>query len=121
MKLVLSLACAIALVCATSGAIAGGSVAQGKKKSSQCAACHGAKGISTSPQFPILAGQFEQYLLHALKAYKSGKRKNAIMNGMVAGLSEQDMEDLAAYFAAQSSPLKMLPRPGAGLNSRSAD
>jgi cytochrome c553 len=82
-------------------AFASGDAAAGKAKSATCAACHGPDGNSTSPAFPRLAGQHPDYLVHALEAYKSGKRKNAIMNGMAAGLSEQDMEDLAAFFSSQ--------------------
>lgn len=120
MKTLLTLTCALTLALATSVAFASGNVAAGKKKSAACAACHGAQGIATADQFPILAGQYYAYLLHALKAYKSGERKNAIMNGMVSALDEQDMEDLAAYFSSQPTPLHMLPRPGAGVNGRTA-
>lgn len=90
---------------------AAGNAAAGQEKSKTCASCHGPQGNSTNPQFPKLAGQYESYLLHALKAYKSGKRTNGIMTGMVAGLSDQDMEDLAAYFSSQSGPLHVLARP----------
>lgn len=82
-------------------AFAGGHAEAGKAKSTPCAACHGPDGNSPTPSFPKLAGQHEDYLYHSLKAYKSGKRKNAIMSGQVANLSEQDMKDLAAYFAEQ--------------------
>ena len=54
---------------------------------------------------PILAGQYPDYLVQVLGDYKSGKRKNAIMNGMAAGLSHEDMEDLAAWFSIQPSEL----------------
>ena len=73
----------------------------GKAKSTTCAACHGADGNSTVPSFPRLAGQHQDYLLHSLKAYKSGKRKNPIMVGQVQNLSETDMEDLTKYFSEQ--------------------
>ena len=59
---------------------------------------------------PILAGQYADYIVRALKDYKSGDRQNAIMNGIAAGLSEKDMEDLAAYFSSQSG-LTTLPKP----------
>lgn len=114
MKKLLLATCALSLALGASTVFAAGNAAAGKKKSTTCAACHGANGISVSDQFPILAGQFEDYLLHALKEYKAGTRKNAIMNGMVSALSEQDMEDLAAYFSSQPGPLRELPRPGAG-------
>lgn len=84
-------------------AAAAGDAAAGKNKSQPCAACHGADGKSpTQPNYPILAGQHADYLLRTLKDYKSGERKNAIMAGMVAALSEQDMKDLAAFYANQA-------------------
>ena len=73
----------------------------GKQKAEACAACHGKDGNSTTPTFPRLAGQHEDYLRKALQDYKSGARKNAIMNGMATPLSDKDQEDLAAYFASQ--------------------
>ena len=73
----------------------------GKAKSEPCKACHGEAGISVSPDFPKLAGQHSDYLATALKHYKLGKRKNPIMVGQVANLSETDMLDLAAYFSSQ--------------------
>lgn len=83
-------------------ASAGGNAAAGEKKAETCAACHGAGGAKpTTPDYPMLAGQHEDYLRQALSAYKKGKRKNAIMNGMAAPLSKQDIADLAAYFASQ--------------------
>jgi cytochrome c553 len=77
----------------------------GAEKAQACFACHGENGVSSNPAWPKLAGQYADYLLQALKAYKSGDRENAIMAGQVANLSEQDMADLAAYFAAQPSAL----------------
>lgn len=82
-------------------ALAGGNAEAGKAKSAVCAGCHGADGNSQTAMFPKLAGQYEDYLYHSLKDYKSGKRKNPIMNGQVASLSDQDMQDLAAFFARQ--------------------
>ncbi len=73
----------------------------GQQKSQTCQACHGADGNSPTPNFPKLAGQYQTYLLRALQEYKSGARKNAIMAGMVAPLSDEDMQDLAAYFSSQ--------------------
>ncbi|MBT8135579.1 MAG: c-type cytochrome [Gammaproteobacteria bacterium] len=86
---------------------AAGDVAAGEEKAVTCAACHGAGGAAPiSPQYPILAGQHADYLVQSLLQYKNGERKNMIMAGLAAGLSEQDIEDLAAYFSAQSSPLR---------------
>lgn len=77
-----------------------------------CAACHGARGVSTNPEYPTLAGQHSDYLLRALEEYKSGKRKNAIMNGMASGLTLQQMERLANYFSRQKRALRLLPLAG---------
>lgn len=90
-------------------AVAGGDAVQGQSKSQTCAACHGADGNATIAMYPRLAGQYEDYLLQALKEYKSGARKNPIMAGMVAALSAQDMADLAAYFAAQKGLINTTP------------
>lgn len=96
---------AIAAALAAAPAFAGGDAAKGKEKSAACAACHGADGNSASDAFPRIGGQVEDYLLHSLKAYKSGKRKNAIMGGQVAALSNADLQDLAAYFSSQGGNL----------------
>ena len=75
----------------------------GKKKAGEaCAACHGADGNSLAPNFPKLGGQHSSYLAKALNDYKSGARKDAIMVGMAAALSKEDIENLAAYYATQS-------------------
>lgn len=95
--------CCLALAAWTAAASAGGDPEAGKAKAAACAGCHGPDGNSTVAQFPKLAGQNERYLLDQLKAFKSGKRDNAIMAGQVAALSEQDMADLAAYYAAQQT------------------
>jgi cytochrome c553 len=81
--------------------LASGSADAGKAKSTTCAGCHGADGNSPTPMFPKLAGQHEDYLFHSLQGYKTGKRKNPIMQGQAANLSDQDMKDLAAYFSKQ--------------------
>lgn len=73
----------------------------GKAKSTTCAACHGEDGVSSISSFPKLAGQHSDYLYHALKEYKAGKRKNPTMAAQVEALSEVDMRDLAAYFSRQ--------------------
>ncbi|NIM29269.1 MAG: c-type cytochrome [Gammaproteobacteria bacterium] len=95
---------ALALVQPT--AQAAGDAQAGKAKSASCAACHGPEGKRpTTPAFPILAGQYADYLVRALEDYKTGKRKNPIMAGLAAGLSAQDREDLAAFYASQESDL----------------
>lgn len=79
----------------------------GQAKAKQvCAACHGAEGKTpTDPSQPILAGQHYDYIVRALTDYKTGKRNNPIMKGFAAQLSSQDIEDLAAWFSMQQSPL----------------
>ena len=84
----------------TNNAFAAGDVAQGKEKSQTCVACHGEDGMSPTAQFPVIAGQYRDYLYQALKDYKLGNRKNAVMSGIVAALNDQDMQDLAAYYAS---------------------
>jgi cytochrome c553 len=91
-----------ALLVFSSVVVAGGDPDAGKSISTTCAACHGADGNSVIPANPRLAGQHADYLVQALKDYKSGARSNPIMMGMVAPLSEQDIRDLAAYFASQT-------------------
>jgi len=84
-----------------------GDVESGKVKTAQaCAAWHGPDGNRPStPDQPILAGQYADYLAKALHDYKTGKRNNPIMKGFAAQLSKQDMEDLAAWFSSQKSRL----------------
>ena len=85
---------------AEASAVKGNAVA-GKQKAAACAACHGVDGNKTlDNSYPKLAGQYPDYLLKALKDYKSGKRSNAIMAGQVQGLSEADMANLAVYFSS---------------------
>lgn len=78
-----------------------GSAEAGKQKAMVCAGCHGFDGNSTSPQYPKLAGQHELYLVKALRAYQTGLRKDPLMRQLVAYLSDEDIEDLAAYYADQ--------------------
>jgi len=91
----------IGAACVAAPAVAGNPDA-GKQKSAVCAACHGADGNSAVPDFPRLAGQQPDYLAKVLHDYKSGARKNAIMAPQAANLSDQDIADLAAYFASQT-------------------
>lgn len=79
-----------------------GDAEAGERKSAVCAACHGQDGNSPSPEFPKIAGQGEKYFVKQLMDYKSGARENAIMRAQVAGMSEQDMKDLAAFYATQT-------------------
>lgn len=81
----------------------GGSVEAGAGKAAVCGACHGPAGNSSNPEWPKLAGQHAAYTYAQLKVLKSGERKNPVMNAQAATLSDQDMRDLAAYFAAQKA------------------
>lgn len=101
MKTQTIIAAAVLGVVMTMPAWADGDANAGKAKSNACAACHGADGNSPTSAFPKLAGQNDDYLAQALKAYRSKARTNAIMNGQAAALSDQDIADLAAYFASQ--------------------
>jgi len=92
---------ALAAAFGASPVVAGGDPQAGKEKSAVCAGCHGADGNSTVGANPRLAGQYETYLLQALKRYKSGQRNNMLMANIVATLSLQDMKDLAAWFSSQ--------------------
>ncbi|MAA72161.1 MAG: cytochrome c4 [Bermanella sp.] len=94
-NLAISLMLSLGLV---AGAHAGDAQA-GKKIAGSCAACHGQDGNSAAPSFPKIAGLGEKYILKQLMEFKSGDRDNAIMKGQVAALSNEQMADLAAYFA----------------------
>ena len=86
------------------GAVAhAGDPAAGKEKAKVCAACHGENGVSQAPDFPKLAGQYNDYLVRAMNDYKTGARKNPIMAGQVANLKKEDIADLSAYFASQQA------------------
>jgi cytochrome c553 len=85
------------LACVTANA---GDIAAGRRKALQCQACHGLDGISKLPEAPHLAGQPERYLVKSLEEYRSGARKNDLMTLVVQNLGDQDIADLAAYYAA---------------------
>lgn len=89
-------------LCASFTVNAAGDAAAGKAKSATCAACHGADGNSFNPAWPSLAGQHADYIVAQLKAYQEGTRSDPMMSGMAMGLSEQDLADLAAFYASQS-------------------
>lgn len=88
------------LSCKSAGSSAVAPVASaGKAKAAACAACHGAEGASGNPAWPSLAGLQEAYLVSALKAYRTGARQDPMMAGLVKGLSDADIGQLAAYYA----------------------
>lgn len=93
------------LIGAAAGLLLGGTAHAGnpelgRAKSVPCHACHGADGLGTAPNFPVLAGQYADYLVHALKQYRSGERSNVLMAPFAAELSDADIADLAAYYAS---------------------
>ena len=79
-----------------------GDAAAGKVLAKNCAACHGETGVGTNPAWPNIAGQQAVYLANTLKAFRAGLRKDPMMAGVVRGLSDADIANLAAYYAAQS-------------------
>ncbi len=86
----------------TGMAQAAGDAKAGQAKAAMCGACHGADGNSAAPNFPKLAGQGERYLLKQMNDIKSGNRNILEMTGLLTNMSEQDMADIAAYFASQN-------------------
>lgn len=94
----------VAWTVATMQRVASGDPARGKTIAMDCASCHGETGVSPSPNFPSLAGQRAAYVYKQLADYKAEKRRNAVMTPFAATLTEQEMADLAAYYAAQPLP-----------------
>ena len=79
-----------------------GDADRGKELSATCAACHGADGNSVNREWPSLAGQHRTYLVRSIKSFRDGGRENVLMSPQAAALSDQDIDDLAAYFSAQT-------------------
>jgi cytochrome c553 len=100
--LLILLAAAVAALAVSETRAQEGSAEAGQAKSVTCAACHGADGNSITPIWPSLAGQHASYIARQLQAYKDRERADAGMQGFAATLSEQDMQDLGAYFASQT-------------------
>jgi len=91
------------------GASAADAAKGGEKAKQVCAACHGDTGNEAKvPGAAKIAGQYQDYLYQALRDYKTGKRKNAIMSGQAQALTDADMRNLAAYYAAQQGSLKVV-------------
>lgn len=74
----------------------------GGEISAQCAACHGSNGVSVENSIPNLAGQHYQYLVEQMLAYKQGTRNNPIMNEMIKSLTDEQIDDIAAYYSSES-------------------
>ncbi|MGA8122025.1 c-type cytochrome [Rouxiella badensis] len=99
-----ALSAALAWASLSLPALADGNIADGQAKSSSCAACHGATGKASNALYPNLAGQNEAYLALALHGYKNGGRTGGqagVMQAFTAGLSDQDISDLSAFYASQ--------------------
>lgn len=95
---------ALLMLGAAGAAQAAGNVRLGQEKTRACQVCHGKGGQSRNPSYPVLAGQHAKYIVKQLKAFRAGTRKDPIMNGMAASLSDQDMEDVAAFFESNRKP-----------------
>lgn len=98
-----------ALVLAASGVRAAGDVNAGRAKALMCQACHGVDGMSKVPDAPNIAGQAEPYLVVQLQAFKSGARKSEAMSMVASTLSEKEIDDLAAYYAAIEIKVVRIP------------
>ena len=98
-KLIVSLLLTLGLVGVANAA---GDAKAGQAKAAVCGACHGADGNSMAPNFPKLAGQGERYLLKQMHDIKDGKRTVLEMTGLLTNLSDEDLADIAAYFASQN-------------------
>jgi len=83
----------------------GRAVGTAPKASHTCVACHGNDGIGILPEYPSLTGQHADYLEESLRGYRSGQRKNAVMAGMTAALTDEDIDALARYYSAQEPAL----------------
>jgi cytochrome c553 len=88
------------------------------KASEVCLACHGTNGVGITADYPTLSGQHRDYIERALLDYQRGGRKNAVMAGMVATLTPQDIEQLAAYYSSQTPALKVVPKRSSFLSSK---
>ncbi|HET9473670.1 MAG TPA: c-type cytochrome [Steroidobacteraceae bacterium] len=80
------------------------------KASEVCVACHGTNGVGITADYPTISGQHKDYMVRALIDYKKGGRKNAIMGGMAAQLTAEDIEQLAAYYSQQKPALEIVPK-----------
>lgn len=101
MKCGILFASAVVLALSMGVSYAAGDATAGQSKAAACAACHGVDGNSNGPEWPNLAGQHASYIVKQLHAFKAGERSNPVMSPQAQPLSDQDMEDIAAYFSSQ--------------------
>ena len=90
---------------------------QRPKATETCLACHGTNGVGITADFPTISGQHRDYLERALTDYKKGGRKNVIMAGMAAALTQEDIKALSAYYSSQKPALKVVPKKTSFLSS----
>jgi len=107
-RLVVCLSAPVFLVVAA-GVCHAGDLKAGRAKALMCQACHGLDGLSKVPDAPNIAGQTEPYLVAQLQAFKTGVRKNDAMSVVAPSLSDQDIENLAAYYSAIEINIGKLP------------
>ncbi|MDO9105679.1 MAG: c-type cytochrome [Methylovulum sp.] len=105
----LALSLALAFASTSSWLHAEGNSDSGKEKSAACLSCHGEHGNSMVSTFPKLAQQHSSYLVKQLREFKRGTRKDPMMSAMAIGLSDEDMDDIAAYYSEQKISLNTLP------------
>ena len=111
-KILLTVSISLALAASAGLAHAQGNAGAGKAKTASCAGCHGEDGNSMMPGFPKLAGQHKGYLVKQLQAFKSGARMSPMMAPLAAGLDDQAIEEVAAYYAGNkiaANPAPALP------------
>ena len=117
-------AAAIALLMcsqALANALVDGSYDDGKTKAVRCFACHGPDGNSVNPQWPSIAGQHAPYIVRQLEAFRNGERTNILMTSQAMTLTDQDMKDVAVFFAAQTAAAKSVADPRERWCSRGED
>ncbi|MDX1459626.1 MAG: cytochrome c [Xanthomonadales bacterium] len=98
MKLLTASAALLAIISSSTSLAA--DIQAGKAKAATCVACHGAEGVSVNPMWPNLAGQKEAYLVKQMKDFRDGRRNDPVMAPMAKGLSDEDIANLAAYYAS---------------------
>lgn len=91
------------------GDAAAGDASAGRAKAMMCQACHGLDGLAKTPDAPNIAGQVEPYLVAQLQAFKTGARKSEAMSVVVQALSDADIDNLAAYYAAIEITVGKIP------------
>jgi cytochrome c553 len=109
LRIPVAIVCACAALIGVDPAAAGGDVKAGRQKATQCQTCHGLDGQAKLPGAPNLAGQTDIYLVKALNDYRSGARRDDMMSLAARNLKDEDVADLAAYYAA--IPVTIGPPP----------